>query len=830
MLKREEYLKFIGDSLSILEFTVANRAALRLFDLNVVAESFFVHVLNIVYNLKLRNLNDAGSMPGLDLGDDSTKVAFQVTSDSSHAKLQKTIDKVVRWELYKRFSDIRILIIGKKQRGYRKPFNTQGFFSFNPSSDVVDLRDLIKEVQHLTTTQLEQLHETIGRELHRPDTEPAVLKQADQTSTYQEDLERASYDLLTWPRILPGGAQLVRPELEVMLQKLDELESSATVLLGPPGSGKSALLAQLAQEATLRGCPVLAIKADILDPEVSDEAGLQRQLMLSDAPSTLLSRLAASGRVLLLIDQVDALAGFVDLRTGRLNALLYLIRRLARRKNVHVVVSARTFEFNHDVRLRSIDADTLNLELPPWSEILPVLAARNLKPEGWPPDAHQTLRTPQHLATFLRLVDSGASEPFQSYQAMLERVWIDRVLHAPNGKQLAKLATDIANAMAQEESLWLARSRYDDRANDLQELERLEILKPSADALSFGFTHQTLYDYVLARSFVRGKGRLSAYVAGREASLFIRPKLWVALNYLRSVENAVYESEVVTIWNSDQLRPHLKLLLVEFMGQQKDPTATERQLMKPVLESGADRTFALRAIAGSPGWFNAVAGSAIAPAMKESEQTAWLVTGVLQQAWAFAPERVVSLIRQHWIHDSRFDPHLWTVLREVQTWSEIIAELAVMVLQRTAIAGLYVEPVIADLGVDQPEIALRLVRARLDQDLAAAVQVANERARKPPPAESDDLSAQVAWRLEDSAAKPLESLLDQRQEWHVLPTLAEMAPGPFMDAMWPWFRELLQTLVRVQTREEREIYPLMWTLDFHLKARTTTSTFPRRPS
>jgi hypothetical protein len=834
MLKREAYLRHIADSLGILEFAVTNRGVLRLFDLNVVAESFFAHVLNVIYGLNLQNLNDERSMPGLDLGDESAKVAFQVSSESSHAKLQKTIDKVIHWELYKKYfykkySSIRVLVIGKKQKLYRKPFDTQGLFSFLPSNDVVDIRDLVQELQRLTTPQLEQLHGIIRREFNGLGTEQGISNQPASVETAGESLERASHDLISWPQTLPGGDRLARPELDVLLQKIDEFESSATVLLGPPGSGKSALLAQVALAIVEKNWPILAIKADVLDPEIADEAGLQRHLMLDEMPSILLSRLAAHGPAVLIIDQLDALAGFVDLRTGRLNVLLHLIRKLARRQNVHIVISARTFEFNHDVRLRSIEADTLNLELPPWSQILPVLSARNLQPEGWPADAQEALRTPQHLATFLRLVDSGTAEPFQNYQAMLERLWVERVLQASNGEQLARLATDIANVMAEEESLWLARSRYDDRAKDLLQLERLEILKKSADGLSIGFTHQTLYDYVLARSFVRSKGRLSAYVAGREASLFIRPKLWVALNYLRNVEVTVYEAELVTIWESERLRPHLKLLLIEFMGQQREPTATERQLMRPVLESGPDRPAALRAIAGSPGWFNAVAGSAIATAMRESEQTAWLVTSVLQQAWGFGPERVLSLIQQHWAHDARFDPHLWTVLSETPAWSDAIADLGVTVLQRTPIAHFHIEQVAAHVGVDQPEIALRLIRTCLDRELSAAAKIVSECARQPRPADTDDMAAQVAWHLDNSPEKPLESLLENSHDWDFLATLAETAPGEFMHALWPWFTEVLKALVAVKLPIEGDLYPLPWTLDFRFDGEDDDVQLPPSP-
>jgi len=57
---------------------------------------------------------------------------------------------------------------------------------------------------------------------------------------------------------------------------------------------------------------------------------------------------------MLVIDQLDALAGYVDLRTARLSILLNLVRKVGAQNNVHVVLSSRTFEFQHDTRLKSV--------------------------------------------------------------------------------------------------------------------------------------------------------------------------------------------------------------------------------------------------------------------------------------------------------------------------------------------------------------------------------------------------------------------------------------------------------------------------------------------
>ena len=65
-----------------------------LYDLNRYLEDFFKDILNIVYGYKLVNLNEERSNnPGLDLGDEAVKVAFQVTSTKSSDKVNTTLEK-----------------------------------------------------------------------------------------------------------------------------------------------------------------------------------------------------------------------------------------------------------------------------------------------------------------------------------------------------------------------------------------------------------------------------------------------------------------------------------------------------------------------------------------------------------------------------------------------------------------------------------------------------------------------------------------------------------------------------------------------------------------
>ena len=237
-----------------------------------------------------------------------------------------------------------------------------------------------------------------------------------------------------------------------------------------------------------------------------------------------------------------------------------------------MVLSARKFEYEHDVRLRSISAESLDLQLPAWSQVLAVLERRGVNVAGWPADAHEVLRSPQALATYLQLGESQRSEPLSSYHSMLDRLWAERVLRTPNGVACSQLAGTIADTMAEEESLWLARAHFDDQHNDIEALIGAGILTLNVSGLSIGFAHQTVFDYALARAFSQERGRLSSYVLERQSSIFIRPKVWAALTYLRGTDANTYNEELRTVWGTRGLRRHLRRLLIDFLGQQAEPS------------------------------------------------------------------------------------------------------------------------------------------------------------------------------------------------------------------------------------------------------------------
>lgn len=634
-------------------------------------------------------------------------------------------------------------------------------------------------------------------------------------------LESASAELRAWPTALPDGHQIPRPELAELESIIDNSSRSTIAVLGEPGSGKSALLADLAHRYAARGWPVLAIKADSLDPNLSSEMQLQEHLGLNTRPSELLPRLARNRRVLLILDQLDALAGYLDLRTQRLSILLGMVRRMGRVENIHIVLSCRPFEFKHDLGLQAVSAQSLSLELPEWDTVLPILKARGIHAAGWPETARELMRTPQALKTYLTLSGPDTPETFGTYQEMLDHLWEERVLAPEGGPGRGQLASRIAEQMAEEEALWLPKARFDHHADDLSALEAAGVLTSAKGRI--GFAHQMVFDHALARSFADGGARLSTYVLERRSSLFVRPKLWAGLNYLRDRDPSAYHRELESIWNAPNLRRHLRYLLIEYLGHQADPTNRETRLMETALGSPTARGIAYRALSGSPGWFARLRKKFIADEMSESDESADLMIGVLNGAWDYAPEDVETLLGDRWAADSRHDRRTWRVLLGAPRLTDGLLSLACSIVKRTDIHPFEFDNVVATLGVEQPEFALRLVRTHLTDALTRARAVCLKLAEEPAPTLKDEADY-VAWRIDQDRRKPVKNLLEGSQGRDAIAALGEHAPALFLDILWPWFEECFNTLREVSNGGKARLgFALPYDADFRFEQEHNTA-------
>ncbi|PUE62875.1 hypothetical protein B9Z45_02080 [Limnohabitans sp. 2KL-17] len=166
MITRGYFIGQIIDELTAVSQQVKSRSGLQLFDLNRYLEDFFKDILNIVYGYKLINLNEERSNnPGLDLGDEVAKVAFQVTSTKSSSKVNETLKKAAKQ--VGKFPKMFVLILQDKQGSYTLDAALSKPFGFIAEEHILDIGDVLKKVLSLQIEQLQRLHDLVSKEVAR---------------------------------------------------------------------------------------------------------------------------------------------------------------------------------------------------------------------------------------------------------------------------------------------------------------------------------------------------------------------------------------------------------------------------------------------------------------------------------------------------------------------------------------------------------------------------------------------------------------------------------------------------------------------------------------
>ncbi|HEY5534424.1 MAG TPA: SMEK domain-containing protein [Ignavibacteria bacterium] len=164
MISRGIFIGKIIDDLALLKFRIETRNKLGYFDLTKICEDFFKEVLNYTYNYSLINLNSARlNNPGIDLGDETNGIAYQITSQKTTAKINQTLNAIVPRQK-KLFNKIRIFVIGEKQGSYTVlDKNLCKEYDFGVEN-IHDINTLLRDIVLLDIDQLEPLYKLFQRD------------------------------------------------------------------------------------------------------------------------------------------------------------------------------------------------------------------------------------------------------------------------------------------------------------------------------------------------------------------------------------------------------------------------------------------------------------------------------------------------------------------------------------------------------------------------------------------------------------------------------------------------------------------------------------------
>ena len=376
--------------------------------------------------------------------------------------------------------------------------------------------------------------------------------------------------------LIPRGASA-----EVVARLTGE-DPSDCVLTGRAGTGKTACVTEVVEELRQQGVHVLAFRLDRHMSETSTDVLGRRGLDLEESPALLLAAAAkADGKpAALIVDQLDA----VSAMSGRSSGAFDIVEQLlieCRSASVHTAVVCRSFDWQHDSRLRGlIREEDQKIELGEFSddEVRGVLARANVERA---PGARQMalLRLPQNLSLFLAtdLSKSGALS-FSTAKGLFDRYWETKkrlVADGPNRvDEWARMIDTMCGVMTETQQLSVRKEKLDQLSSGyVDQCVSENVLV--ADGDTYGFGHESFFDYCFARRFAARSDSLVAVLTSSEQHLFRRAQVRQVLVYLRDTNFKRYVGELRALVSNDSVRTHIKDLVFALLASVDDPRDEE---------------------------------------------------------------------------------------------------------------------------------------------------------------------------------------------------------------------------------------------------------------
>ncbi|POR72257.1 ATPase [Pseudomonas syringae pv. syringae] len=505
----------------------------------------------------------------------------------------------------------------------------------------------------------------------------------------EEDIMRGSRGLADWPQMI-WGQHIERPEFDDLIQRISRHPAGSTLVVGGAGTGKSALLADLYCTLKARGQIVLAIKADMLSPDILDFDDLARDLGMSGNIEQELLLLAVEAPVVLIIDQLDAVSEVMDQSSQRMQVLLRLASRLQESKGqednklpIHVIVSSRPFEAKFDARFRLLDADELLLSLPPFERIFALLGELGIDSKVVPDSLKEALRTPFALGIYVDLAKSGLNPANFTAANLLDR-WLDKKLPlgAARASCLAFLR-QLAADMTQYESLWRPAAYYDpDYSEMLRWAESIGIV--IREDASIGFSHQSWLDDFQAKT-LRTAQELADYAWSRQEGLFARGTVLRGLEHMRRVDMASYEVSIRLLLPNPKTRRHLRHLVADYLASADDPSTSDIAWVDWMARNDhalANRAFRQVAIRW-PRWRSGLLP--LLPFLMQDEKHRWNTTMLLVREVAEDSSHVMDLVDRYW-SDASHDGDVFSLCERSGIASNRAIAHVRKIFSRTALA------------------------------------------------------------------------------------------------------------------------------------------------
>ena len=388
---------------------------------------------------------------------------------------------------------------------------------------------------------------------------------------------------------------------------------------------------------------MFALRVDRLEP-CQTPAEVGGQLGLPGSPASVLAAVADGDDCLLVVDQLDA----ISLASGRnpefFDCIAALMEQARDYPKMRVLSACRKFDVENDYRLRQFTGNDGIAKEFPLGKFDPETVRRLVANLGI--DANQLSSKQMDLLSLpvhLRLLSESTQDKdreslgFRSAKDIYDRFWDYKQQkfsrsHIQIGQVLEALDS-MLDYMNQRETLSVPASLFDPHPSVLPVLASENILIKDGSRVSF--FHEGFLDYMFARRTVSASFDLLSYLKSGDQGLFLRSLVRQFLLHQRDISSTDALGNANELLESDEIRVHLKSIVIALLGSLEDPTIGEWEAMEPLLDTELS-AHVWSSIYASPAWFDLLDGNGYISRWLASDEglqnnrAVWLLNGVQQ--------------------------------------------------------------------------------------------------------------------------------------------------------------------------------------------------------
>jgi hypothetical protein len=416
---------------------------------------------------------------------------------------------------------------------------------------------------------------------------------------------------------------IVRPEYEAAWQALglNSRESRILLITGHAGCGKSHVLKYLVNQCQQMGHPVLALRMDaFLDARSIEDIG--RPLLKEQAsPVAVLTSRYQNQVPVLILDQADSVSE-ISGRSAHVRDLLdEMINDGTAYGNLKIVIACRNHDLNNDHRFKALKDNAftkhVDVGLLDWDrDLMPYLSAIGLDGGKASQPQRQMLQKPINLGLFLACLEGLEADAFKALsstssmiKSLIERRQNDlRITGAVwTIFEVLEVICDYFNAHQTLAAPQLLLNKYPGAKAYLQSAGLFSIENGLIQ-----LTHEALFDYVYAQSFVLSNKSVVSELTSKEQFLFRRTQVRQIFSGLRDLPGQYprYIEELRAVLTSPEIRYHVKDSVAKWFSTVERPSDAESEIAFS-LSDAPELSHLTRQIVSGQSWFDRLSTSGV---------------------------------------------------------------------------------------------------------------------------------------------------------------------------------------------------------------------------